>query len=78
MTRAWIRSRERSLAEANEEGEEAALVGVGEGFEVVEDVEGAGAGESVDEEARALAGGYLGDLGLLESAIEQGHGCCAR
>lgn len=54
--------------EVAEEGEEAALVGVGEGFEVVEDEEGAGAGEGVDEEAWALGGGGLGDLGLLESA----------
>ena len=30
------------------------------------DEEGAGAGEGVDEEARALVGGGLGDLGLLE------------
>jgi len=43
--------------EVAEEGEEAALVGVGEGFEVVEDEEGAGAGEGVDEEAWALVGG---------------------
>jgi len=49
--------------EVAEEGEEAALVGVGEGFEIVEDEEGAGAGEGVDEEARALVGGGLGDLG---------------
>ena len=34
--------------EVAEEGEEAALVGVGEGFEVVEDEEGAGAGEGVE------------------------------
>ena len=54
--------------EVAEEGEEAALVGVGEGFEVVEDEEGAGAGEGVDEEARALVGGGLGDLWLLEPA----------
>ena len=54
--------------EVTEQGEEAALVGVGEGFEVVEDEKGAGAGEGVDEEARALVGGGLGDLGLLESA----------
>ncbi len=54
--------------EVAEEGEEAALVGVGEGFEVVEDEEGAGAGEGVDEEARALVDGGLGDLGLLEPA----------
>lgn len=53
--------------EVAEEGEEAALVGVGEGFEIVEDEEGAGAGEGVDEEARALVVGGLGDLGLLES-----------
>ena len=51
-----------------EEGEEAALVGVGEGFEIVEDEEGAGASEGVDEEASALVGGGLGDLGLLEPA----------
>ncbi len=52
--------------EVTEEGEEAELVGVGEGFEVVENEEGAGAGEGVDEEARALIGRGLGDLGLLE------------
>jgi hypothetical protein len=38
--------------EVAEEGDEAVLVGVGEGFEVVEDEEGAGAGE----EAGALVG----------------------
>jgi hypothetical protein len=54
--------------EVTEEGEEAVLVGVGEGFEVVEDEEGAGAGEGVDEEEGALVGRGLGDLGLLESA----------
>ena len=34
--------------EVTEEGKEAALVGVGKGFEVVEDEEGAGAGEGVE------------------------------
>jgi hypothetical protein len=34
---------------AGEEGFGGALVGVGEGFEIVEDEEGAGAGEGVDE-----------------------------
>lgn len=52
--------------EVAEEGDESALVGVVEGFEVVEDEEGAGAGEGGDEEAGALVGGGLGDLGLLE------------
>ena len=70
----WIRHSRRAgfagAREVAEEGEEAALVGVGEGFEVVEDEKGAGAGEGIDKEARALVGGGLGDLGLLEPSSD--------
>jgi hypothetical protein len=59
--------------EVAEEGEEATLVGVGEGFEVVEDEEGASAGEGSDEEARTLVGGGLGDLGLRAHEASQGR-----
>ena len=52
--------------EVNEEGEEVALVGVGEAFDVVWDEEGAGAGEGVDEAARAL-----GSLGYTWPTIKQ-------